>query len=100
MKVTRRHRLGVGRARDWVDHEIVSILNQFGDNVSDVSNEGWKGDTLRFSFRAVGMRFRGKLIVSDSALTVDVGFPLLARPFQGQAEAEVEAYLDSNLPTV
>ena len=99
MKITRNHRLGEDGAREWVDREIVSLLNQFGDKVSDVTNEGWRGNTLRFSFRAAGMRFRGELKVSDEILAIDIGFPLIARPFQGQAKSEVESYLDKNLPT-
>ena len=86
------------KARAWVDEKLAEMLGQFGDRVSDVSYE-WTGDRLMFQFRAAGMvRFKGTLDVTDSDLRLDLPFPLLARGYQGKAEAEITAWLDDNLP--
>ena len=85
-------------AKGWVDRELSELLGQFGDSVSDVSY-AWNGDSMRFGFRARGMlSFKGTLTVSDTALNLDMPFPLLARGFEGRAKAEAELWLDRNLP--
>ena len=98
MKLVRRHGMTKDAAKRWVDGELSDLLNQFGDSVSDVSHS-WKGDTMRFAFRAAGMfAFKGTLKVTDDALNLDLPFPLLARGFEGRAKAEAEGWLDRKLP--
>ena len=98
MKITRTHYMTKDEAKGWVDRELSELLDQFGDSVSNVSYT-WNGDSMRFSFRAGGMlRFNGTLTVTDTALNLDMPFPLLARGFEARAKTEAELWLDSNLP--
>ena len=85
-------------AKDWVGSELSDLLKQFGGSVSDVSH-AWHGDSMRFRFRVSRIAsFKGALTVTDTDLNLDLPFPLLARGFEGKAKAEVERWLDKNLP--
>lgn len=87
------------QARDWVDAKGAEMLAQFGDSVSNAAHR-WNGDTLEFGFTAGGlMAFKGTLRVDESALELDMPFPLLARGFEGRARAELNRWLDENLPS-
>ena len=91
MKINRTHSMTKDDAKRWADGELSDLLNQFGDSVSDVSH-AWKGDTMRFAFRAGGMfTFKGALKVSDDALNLDLPFPLLARGFEGGRKPKLKA---------
>ena len=98
MRVRRPHSMTKQEAKDWVGSELLDLLNQFGDSVSDVSHE-WKGDALSFRFRVSRIAsFKGALTVTDTDLDLNLPFPLLARGFEGKARDEVEQWLDKNLP--
>lgn len=98
MRIRRRHGLTKRQARAWVDDKGAEMLARFGDSVSNVSHR-WNGDALEFSFTAGGlMAFKGTLRISESELALDMPFPLLARGFEGRARAEVNRWLDENLP--
>ena len=49
---------------------------------------------MQFSFRARGFSFRGTLEVTDAQFILDVGVPLLARPFQGRVETAIHEWVD------
>ena len=98
MQITRRHNRTKQQAKAWADDKIAEMLQQFGDSISDESHR-WRGDTLEFAFRAAGLvSFSGTLAVTDSDFHLDLPFPLLARGFEPRAEAEVNRWLDDNLP--
>ncbi len=98
VKLIRKHNTDKQRAKAWLDAKSAEMLAQFGDAVSDVSHR-WNGDVLEFGFRAGGMmRFKGTLTVTDSAYDLDLPFPLLAKGFEGRATAELNRWLDENLP--
>ena len=99
MKITRRHNQTKQQAKAWADDKLSELLRQFGDSVSDASHR-WRGDTLEFKFRAMGMlNLRGTLAITDSDLRLNLPFPFLAKGFEPRATAEVNRWLDSNLPS-
>ena len=96
MRVSVAHRLGAGEARERLEAGLVSMLNRFGDSVSDVSRE-WEGDTATFSFRAQGFEVSGQMMLSEEMVTMDLKLPLAARLFEGRIRAEVGGELDKIL---
>jgi hypothetical protein len=98
MKVSVAHRLQTCEAKDRLEAGLVSMLERFGDSVTNVRRD-WDGDTARFSFRAQGFEIKGRLTLSDGMVTVDLGLPLAARLFQGRIRAEVEGGLERILNT-
>ena len=98
MQITRRHNRTRQQAKAWVDVKLAEMLGQFGDSVSDASHQ-WRGDTMEFAFRAAGfVNFSGTLAVTDTDFHLDMPFPLFAKGFEPRAEAEINKWLDDNLP--
>ncbi len=91
MKVSAEHGSTRQEARETIDREMPLLLQRFGGRVSNVSR-AWRGDTLEFSFRAVGSSFEGSLQVTDRCVTVEVGIPLMFRMFQGRIEDEARTW--------
>ena len=76
----------VVRAR--TDEAIPRLLALGKGRVADVAY-AWEGDTLRFSFRALGRVVRGTADVTDTEVIVDVGLPLLMRPLEGRVKSRL-----------
>lgn len=96
MKVSVTHRLQTSEAKDRLEAGLVSMLERFGESVSEVSRE-WDGDTARFSFRAQGFGVKGEMRLSEGMVTVDLKLPFAARLFEGRIRGEVEGELDKIL---
>ena len=87
------------QAKDWIEHQLSDLLDEFGSRVSDLSHS-WQNDRLTFRFRVGGMfNFRGTLDVSEDHLEMNLPFPLLARAYQRTAETEINRWLDRKLPS-
>ena len=97
MRIVRKHSMTPDAAKEWVGNKLPELLGRFGDSVSNVTHT-WRGDVMDFSFQARGFNISGTLEVADTELTLDMGIPLLARPFQGRIEAEIDRWLDESLP--
>ncbi len=80
-----------------VDALLPQLLGEFGSEVSDVHHH-WLDSTMEFSFRARGFNLRGTLEVTDSAVILDMGIPLLLRPLQGRIESDVREKLAEYFP--
>ena len=99
MIIARMHNMTQPEAVAWVDAKLSEMMGEFGDRVSDVSR-AWDGKVLKFRFRVSRFaRFEGKLTVTRDCLHLDLPFPLLARSREGAARAELDKWLDQNLPT-
>ena len=98
MRITRRHNMTKEQARSWADAKRDEMLARFGDAVSDVSHR-WQGDTMEFGFTAMGMiDLGGALRVTETEFALDMPFPMLAKGYEGRAKAELNRWLDENLP--
>ncbi len=87
------------QAKDWIEHQLSDLLDEFGSRVSDLSHS-WQNDRMTFRFRVAGMfKFRGTLDVSEDRLEMNLPFPLLARAYQRTAETEINRWLDRKLPS-
>ena len=93
MRIVRRHNTTKQQARVTLDAELPALLSRFGNDVSNVATS-WSDSAMEFSFRARGFSFRGTLEVTDAQFILDVGVPLLARPFQGRVETEIQEWVD------
>ncbi len=60
----------------------------YQSHLSDLEEE-WTDNTLRFSFRAVGMRIAGTLAVEASLVRIAVELPLAASLFKGLIQQQV-----------
>ena len=86
------------KAIEWVDRKLSEMIAEFGDSVSGVS-QTWNGNVLKFRFSVSAFaRFEGTLTVTGEHLYLNLPFPLLARSREGAARAEINRWLDQNLP--
>ncbi len=53
---------------------------------------------MEFSFRTHGFHLNGMLEVTDNTVTLDMGIPLLLKPFQGKIETAVREKLAEYFP--
>lgn len=76
------------RVREQIESAIPKLLAEAGGRAEAVEY-AWEGDTLRFSFRALGRSLRGSAAVTDTEIVVDMGLPLVARPFEGRVKSHI-----------
>ena len=98
MRITRTHNMTEREAIEWVDSKLSDMMAEFGDSVSSVSR-AWQGNVLMFRFSVSAFaRFEGTLTATGEHLDLNLPFPLLARSREGAAKAEINRWLDQNLP--
>ena len=99
MRITRTHNMAEQEAIEWVDSKLSEMMDEFGDSVSGVSR-AWDGNVLMFRFSVSYLaRFEGTLTVTEEHLVLNLPFPLLARSREGSARAEINRWLELNLPS-
>ncbi|MEX2599501.1 MAG: polyhydroxyalkanoic acid system family protein [Dehalococcoidia bacterium] len=96
MKLVYQHEKPTADVRGHLDQAIPSLLERYSGRIKDPVF-GWEQDTLRFSFTALSMRFKGTATNASQALTIDMRLPLLARGFEPEIKARIMAKLDELL---
>ena len=97
MKVVRQHNLSQEEATRKVGLLLKRVVRQHGERIADPISV-WTQDTLDFSFQSNGMRFKGKVEVGELDVTLDLGIPLFAKPFEGGIRSSVERELSFLFP--
>ena len=99
MNIARMHNMNTRQeATEWVDAKLADVMGELGGRISDVSSV-WVDNVLRFRFRVRRLaRFSGTLTVTRDCLHVHLPFSLLASFREDAAQAELEKWLDENLP--
>ncbi|HWV35068.1 MAG TPA: polyhydroxyalkanoic acid system family protein [Thermomicrobiales bacterium] len=83
--VTVQHQLGKDEAVNRLKNILASAKEQYGDRISDLK-EHWTDNGGTFSFKAMGFKISGSLVVTDTDATINGEFPWAAKPFQGTIE--------------
>ncbi len=55
--------------------------------------EQWDGQSLRYRFSSLGMRFEGSVTAAPGQVSVEVDLPFVASPFRGAIERRVREEL-------
>jgi len=79
------HTLGKAEAVNRLKNILESAKSQYGDRISDLQ-ENWQEDGGTFSFKAMGFKISGSLVVTDTDATINGEFPWAAKPFQKTIE--------------
>ncbi len=96
MKMTREHGLTKQDAIQRLDAFLARMPQEYSGQLTEVE-QAWHDDTLEFSFSARGMKLSGNMTVTDTAVTVEMGLPLLARMFEGELQRRLNEGLDRAL---
>ncbi len=84
--VTVTHQLGKDEALNRIKGILGQAKEQYGDRISDLQ-ETWTADGGTFSFRAMGFKISGSLVVTDSDVRITGDYPFAAIPFKGTIES-------------
>jgi hypothetical protein len=86
--VTIDHSLGKEEALSRLQGMMAQVKESYGSQISDLE-ENWTDNGGSFSFKAMGFRIGGDLVVTDNAAEIDVDFPWAAKMFQGTIETTI-----------
>jgi len=64
---------------------ISEALEKFGDKISELQ-QSWSGNTLKFSFRAMGFFVSGEATAKDNLIMLQGKIPYAAVLFKGKIE--------------
>jgi len=79
------HQLGKEQAIERVKNFAGKILDRYQDQAKDVQHS-WEDNKLQFSFRTMGMNFKGALTVEEDVINVEGELPFAAMMFKGKIE--------------
>jgi hypothetical protein len=84
-KIELQHKtsLSVSEIKEKAGKLINDALEEFKDKISDTRQE-WRGNTLIFSFKAMGFSVSGKAVAYDNLITVEAKLPFAAGLFKGK----------------
>lgn len=83
IELERRTSLSAIQIKEKAEGLIQGVLQEFRDKISDVRQE-WRGNTLFFSFKAMGFSVSGEALVQDHLITVTAKLPFAAAMFKGK----------------
>lgn len=86
--ITVPHSLGKGEALKRLQTMLSSVKENYGSQVTDLQ-EQWTDNGGNFSFKAMGFKIDGDLVVTDTEVRTDVEFPWAAKPFQSTIETTI-----------
>jgi hypothetical protein len=86
--VTIDHSLGKDEALNRLKGMLSQVKESYGNQVSDLQ-ENWTDNGGSFSFKAMGFKISGELLVTDNMVSIDADFPWAAKPFQGTIETTI-----------
>ena len=80
------HELGKEEATSRVKGFAEKLNERYQDQAKDLEH-AWEDDTLSFSFRTMGMNFKGAIAVAEDAVNIDGDLPFAAMMFKGKIES-------------
>ncbi len=72
---------------------LPSIRDRYKDQVKDL-DESWDGNTLTFSFKTMGINFKGTVEAVDKQVNVNIDLPFAAMMVKGRIEQEIRGGLE------
>jgi len=90
------HELGSEEAIARVTRLAEKIHDRYKDQAKDVE-ELWEGNTMNFSFRSMGMNFKGDVTIEDSKVKMTGDLPFAAMMFKGKIEQAVREQMTKTL---
>ena len=83
IELEHRTSLSVSEIKERAGKLIQGALEEFRDKISDAQQE-WRGNTLFFSFRAMGFSVSGEATAQNNLITVKAKLPFAAGLFKGK----------------
>lgn len=94
IEMEKKHNLGKDVARQRAEDLAVKLKEKMS------LDWRWNGDVIDFDAKTGSAKgTKGKVIVSDTSLRVEVDLPFLLRPLKGMVESKIQEKLDSIVPS-
>lgn len=91
------HQLGQEEAVNRLKTKFLDLLgHKYRDTVKDVQGT-WNDSVLAFSFRSLGMAFKGTLEVGHDSAKINGSLPFAAIAFKGKIEQTIKHELEQAL---
>ncbi len=90
------HELSSEEATQRVTRLAEKILDRYKDQAKDIEHS-WQDNTLTYSFRSMGMSFKGDMVVEESEVKVNGNLPFAAMMFKGKIETAVREQMAKTL---
>ena len=90
------HQLGQQEAATRLEGLLDNALKRYESQLKDLETAR-QDDTLTFSFKAMGFKIAGKVVVEDDTVRLDGKLPLAAALFRGAIENSIHAELEKAL---
>ena len=87
MKISTTHAMDKEAVRAKIDGGIVELVERFGRYASNL-NHHWCGDTMKFSFKAIGADLVGSVHVTNRNVDLEIEVPSKFRIFEQQIKDE------------
>lgn len=92
ISIRRPHSLGLDQIKTITQKVVTSVQAEFPSLVKDIS---WNGDQTQAKVKGKG--FDGDFRVSNTEVAIDINLAMLARPFKGKVEKEIQSRLEQYL---
>ncbi len=90
IEMKKNHTLGKEGARTKAEDFAKSLQSRLELEWS------WAGDTINFVSKGGAAKgAKGRIVVTDTAIAVDVDLPLMLRPLKGMVEGKIREKLDA-----
>ena len=83
MKVSFSHGTTKANALEELKTHSSKLMARFGSEVSELQQE-WQDNQLTVSFKTFGFTIKGRLVVEETTVELEVDLPWLARTWEGQ----------------
>lgn len=95
-KVTVSHSIGQAEAMTRLQGFAAGLRERYKDMIKDL-DEKIEGNKGIFSFKTMGLKVAGTLLVEEQNVTVNLDLPFAAMMFKGKIEAEIREQLTRKL---
>ena len=90
------HELSSDEATGRVKRLAEKIHDRYKDQAKDIEHS-WEGNTLNYSFRSMGMNFKGDVVIEANEVKLSGDLPFAAMMFKGKIEQAVREQMTKTL---
>jgi hypothetical protein len=88
MKVVINHQFSKEKAIKCAGDLILTMTEKYKDEISDLKHETI-GNTIKFSLKARGMKFKGEITIEDHEVIIESKLPFALKIFEGILEKKI-----------
>lgn len=89
LSISLPHALDRAEAKKRSQECIVQFRAQFGGSIAQIDDR-WNGDTMDFTFVALGMPVTGQVHVEDRAVRLEINLPWMLSKLAGGIKRSIE----------